>query len=204
MDMNTYIAKTRKVLGVGPNFKAFREQKGITHTEDPFLFLKSPESLTTSQEIHLSPGLTEFICEVEMAVVIGRDAKNITEREVPSYVAGYALANDITASAHFDTGRFKMFDQTTPVGPLAGIADPADVDLEMWVNGTLIQRDNTRNLLFSAHWLVAHLSRIATLREGDIVLTGTPANPHHCRFGDVVELRSPQLGYYKHTLHLGL
>ncbi|MFD0676357.1 MULTISPECIES: fumarylacetoacetate hydrolase family protein [unclassified Paenibacillus] len=204
MDIRQYIQHTRKIIGVGPNFKAFRAEKGITHTEDPFLFFKSPESLTTEENIYLSPLLTEFICEVEMAVVIGKEAKNISEHEVPSIVAGYAIVNDMTASAHFDTGRFKMFDQLTPIGELANVENPANVDLEMWVNGEMIQKDNTQNMLFSAHWIVAHISRMATLCKGDIILTGTPANPLNCRIGDVVELRSPQLGNRKHTIHQGL
>ncbi|MNH97077.1 Homoprotocatechuate catabolism bifunctional isomerase/decarboxylase [compost metagenome] len=204
MDMTEYIYKTRKIIGIGPNFKAFRHQKGITHTDDPFLSFKSPESLVEDRDVYLSPLLTEFICEVEMAVVIGQDAKNISEQEVPSIVAGYAIANDITASAHFDTGRFKMFDQTTPIGALVESVDPRDVDLEMWVNGELIQKDNTRELLFSAHWIIAHISQIATLRQGDVILTGTPANPRYCQFGDVIELRSPQLGNHIHKLHRGL
>lgn len=199
--MENWYQSTRKIIGVGPNFRAFRAEKGIDNSDDPFLFIKSPESLTMASDIYLSSELTEFICEVEMAVVIGEDAKNIPQRDVPSIIAGYAIANDITASAHFDTGRFKMFDQTTPIGPMVTIADPKDVDLEMSVNGVRIQKDNTRNLLFSALWLVSHISRMSTLRKGDIILTGTPAHPHNCHFGDVVELSSPQLGYYRHAIH---
>ncbi|AJY77768.1 5-carboxymethyl-2-hydroxymuconate isomerase [Paenibacillus beijingensis] len=201
--MEHWISKTRKIIGVGPNFKAFRAEKGITHSEDPFLFLKSPESLTTDEHIHLPLSLSEIICEVEMAVIIGKDAKHITEKDVPSIVAGYALVNDMTASAHFDTGRFKMFDRLTPVGPLVQEIDPCDVTLEMRVNGVLVQRDHTSQMLFSAHWLVSHISDIMTLREGDIILTGTPANPQYGKDGDTIELISPQLGYTKHTIHWG-
>lgn len=204
MDIRSYIQQTRKIIGVGPNFRAFRAEKGIEHTDDPFLFFKSPESLTTKADIYLSPLITEFICEVEMAVVIGQDASCIQESEVPAIIAGYAIVNDITASAHFDTGRFKMFDQLTPIGDMVSVEDPARVDLEMWVNGALIQKDNTADMLFSAHWLVSHISQMATLRKGDIILAGTPANPLYCSIGDVIELRSPQLGHYTHTIHRGL
>ena len=203
MKIEEYIQRSRKVIGVGPNFKAFRDQKGIEHSDDPFLFLKSPESLTVEKTIYLSPQLTEFICEVEMAIVIGEDAKNIDENEVPSIVAGYAIVNDITASAHFDTGRFKMFDQFTPIGELTTIDDPSNVDLEMWVNGKLIQTGNTEDMLFSAHLLVSLISRLATLRKGDVILTGTPANPAYCQFGDLIELRSSQLGSNKHFIQKG-
>ena len=139
-----------------------------------------------------------------MAVVVGQDARQIQVCDVANVVAGYAISNDMTASAHFDTGRFKMFDHTTPIGPLVDVVNPDDVDLEMWVNGKLIQKDNTKTMLFSAHWLVAHISQIVSLRKGDIILTGTPAHPISCNIGDVIELRSPQLGNYKHTIHRGL
>ncbi|MBP1966618.1 fumarylacetoacetate hydrolase family protein [Paenibacillus aceris] len=199
--MYSYFKQTRKIIGVGPNFKAFREQKGITHEEDPFLFIKSPQSLTAETDIYLPGLLSEFICEVEMAVIIGQEARNIAEEDVPSIVAGFAIANDITASAHFDTGRFKLFDQMTPIGDMVSDVDPYNVDLEMWVNGKLVQKDNTANLLFSANWLISHISRMATLCKGDIILTGTPANPLSCQIGDVIEMKSPQLGNHQFTIH---
>lgn len=152
-------------------------------------------------DIYLPPQLTEFICEVEMAVIIGQDARNVSEDEASSIVAGYTIANDITASAHFDTGRFKMFDQMTPIGAMVSEVDPHNVDLEMWVNGTLIQKDNTANLLFSANWLISHISHMTTLCKGDVILTGTPANPLSCQIGDVIEMRSPQLGSHRFTIH---
>lgn len=203
MLIKQWIQQSRKIISVGPNFKAFREQRGIFHHEAPTLSLKSPESLTTAEEIYLSPQMPEFFCEVEMAVVIGRDVKHVAEKDVLSVVAGYAISNDITGSTHFESGRFKMYDQTTPMGEFVQVSDPTDVQLEMWVNGECIQRDNTREMLFSAHWLVAHISDIMTLRAGDIILTGTPANPRICKVGDIVEMRSPQLGCIRHTLHLG-
>lgn len=149
----------------------------------------------------MPPQLTEFICEIEMAVIIGQEARNISEGDVPSIIAGYAIVNDITASSHFDTGRFKMFDQMTPIGAMVSHVDPHNVDLEMWVNGSLIQKDNTANLLFSSNWLIAHISRMATLCRGDIVLTGTPSNPYASQLGDVIEMRSPQLGNHRFMIH---
>jgi len=203
MTINEWIAHTRKIVSVGPNFRAFREQRGIYHQEPPTLSLKSPESLTTAEHIYLSPQMPQFYCEVEMAVIIGQDAKHVAESDVPSVVAGYAISNDITASTHFESGRFKMYDQTTPIGEIVQLADPTDVQLEMWVNGRQIQKDHTSGMLFSAHWLVSHISDIMTLRKGDIVLTGTPANPHICKAGDVIEMRSPELGTIRHKLHEG-
>lgn len=193
--------KTSKIIGIGPNFKAFRAQKGITHTDDPFLSLKSPESLTFSDTVYVSPAMGAFICEVEMAIIIGQDCKHIEEHEAASVVAGYALANDMTAADHFDDGRFKMYDQMTPIGPMVQLSSPSDVTLEMWVNGELIQRDHTSQMLFSPAWQVSHISKIMTLRKGDVILSGTPANPRICQVGDVIEMRSPELGSVRYTIH---
>ncbi|MFC5701673.1 fumarylacetoacetate hydrolase family protein [Cohnella faecalis] len=201
MSIEQWIAKTRKVVGIGPNFKAFRAEKGLADSTDSTLFLKSPESLVTGERIELPTRLTEFICEVEMAVIIGKEAANLTEEQALDVVAGYALANDMTASAHFHDGRFKLFDRTTPIGPFVSGIDPMDVTLEMRVNGELVQRDHTSRMLFSVPWQIAHISSMMTLREGDVLLTGTPANPRPCNDGDVIELSSPELGYYKHIIH---
>ncbi len=198
--MEEKIQETRKIICVGPKFKAFREQSGIALEAEPTFLLKSPESLVTGEYISLSPKLDTFICEVEMAVVIGKDATEISETDALNHVAGYALANDISASSYVNDGRFKMFDHTTPIGPFVTGIDPSQVTLEMRVNNSLVQRDHTRELSYSVPWLISHLSSIMTLRRGDILLTGTPANPHPCDFGDVIELTSPQLGYYKHTI----
>lgn len=192
--------KTSKIIGIGPNFKAFRAQKGITHNDDPFLSLKSPESLTFADTVYISPNMGSFICEVEMAMIIGQDCKNIEEHEAASVVAGYALANDMTAADHFEDGRFKMYDQMTPIGPMVQLDDPSNVTLEMWVNGDLIQRDHTSQMLFSPFWQVSHISKIMTLRKGDVILSGTPADPRICRVGDVIEMRSPELGSVKYTI----
>ncbi|MCR8630029.1 fumarylacetoacetate hydrolase family protein [Paenibacillus radicis (ex Xue et al. 2023)] len=201
MMIHNWIRETHKIIGVGPNFKAFREQRGIAHNEFPQLFLKSPESLSVETNIYLSKQLTEFFCEVEMAVIIGEDAQNVVEEEALSIVAGYALANDITAGAPFDKGRSKLFNQTTPISELVKKVDPQNVYLEMWVNGECIQKDHTSQLLFSPQRLISYISHMATLRKGDIILTGTPANPWKGAIGDEIELKSPELGSMKHKIH---
>ncbi|MGF7034982.1 2-keto-4-pentenoate hydratase/2-oxohepta-3-ene-1,7-dioic acid hydratase in catechol pathway [Paenibacillus mucilaginosus] len=191
---------TRKVICIGPNFRAFREEKGITNDGELSLSLKSPESLTFGDTVRVSREMGAFICEVEMAVIIGRDAKNVSEDEAASVIAGYAIANDMTAADHFGDGRLKMYDEMTPIGPMVKLRDPSDVELELWVNGQPIQQGHTSEMLFAPLWQVAHLSRIMTLRRGDVILSGTPANPQVCQPGDRIELRSPQLGTLSHTV----
>ncbi|MCZ8522258.1 MULTISPECIES: fumarylacetoacetate hydrolase family protein [Paenibacillus] len=193
---------TRKVICIGPNFRSFRQEKGIVSDEELSLSLKSPESLTFSDTVHVSREMGTFVCEVEMAVIIGQDAKQISEAEAASVIAGYAIANDMTAVDHFGDGRFKMYDEMTPIGTLVQLTDPSDVHLELWVNEERIQQGHTSEMLFAPLWQVAHLSRIMTLRRGDVILSGTPANPSVCQAGDRVELRSPELGILRHTIAL--
>ncbi|WP_068610448.1 fumarylacetoacetate hydrolase family protein [Paenibacillus swuensis] len=202
MNMETVKQQRGKIVGVGPNLKAFRKEKGITDDSKLTLFIKSPESLVTGENVYVPASLRSFLCEVEMAAIIGKTARNVSVNDALSYVAGYALANDMTADEHFDDGRFKFFDETTPVGTMVSGIDPMNVTLEMRVNGELIQRGNTSDMLFSVPWVIAHISSMMTLREGDIILTGTPAGPMACKPGDVIELSSPELGTYKHMLHI--
>jgi hypothetical protein len=193
--------KTSKIISIGPNFRAFRAQRGIVHDDDPFLSLKSPESLTFADKIYVSARMGHSYANWKWLLLSDEDAKNIEEHEAASVVAGYAIANDMTAADHFDDGWFKMYDQMTPIGPMVQLDNPSDVNLEMRVNGECIQQDHTSQMLFSPAWQVSHLSRIMTLRKGDVILSGTPANPKICQVGDVIELLSPQLGNVLHTIH---
>lgn len=204
-----WLAKAGKVIGVGPNFRAFREEKGLSDKDGLTLFMKTPGSLTAQNVIYLSRDITEFISEVELAVIIGKRAERVHEDEVSAYIAGYALVNDITASNHWDDGRFKMFDQTTPIGPFieaSAVNNHQNVTLEMRVNGELIQRDSTASMLYSVNWIISHISHITTLNPYDVILTGTPSNPRVCAIGDEVEISSPELGASRHRIerHEGL
>ncbi|MUT67591.1 fumarylacetoacetate hydrolase family protein [Paenibacillus sp. NEAU-GSW1] len=200
-----WIENVGKVIGTGPNFKLFREEKGLKEEDGLSLFMKTPGSLVTAGTNFISPDITEFICEVEMAVIIGKRAERVSEAEAADYIAGYALANDMTASSHWDNGRFKMFDQMTPIGPVISadkVRDHQNITLEMRVNGEPVQKDSTASMLYPVNWLISHISHITALNPYDVILTGTPSNPKVCAIGDVIELRSPELGEFRHRIAL--
>src|SRR6185503_17089198 len=138
----------------------------------------------------------------EVAVVIGRTARDVSESEALEYVAGVTCAHDVSSRDHqFNTGQFtwsKSFDTFCPLGPeLVSIdnVDVLDLSLETRLNGDVVQSANTRDLLFSIPTLVAWISQGTTLLAGDVILTGTPAGvgagrtpPRWLLDGDVVEI----------------
>lgn len=150
--------------------------------------------------------------EGELTVVIGRDAKNVSEEKALNYVLGYTAGNDVSAR-NFQTpdvsgGQFcyaKSFDKFAPIGPAivstSIIPDPAKLEYTTKVNGELRQKTKTSDLIWSVRQLIAHLSRGTTLRKGTLIMTGTPSgvgffmNPKgFLKNGDVVEIEISQIG----------
>jgi 2-keto-4-pentenoate hydratase/2-oxohepta-3-ene-1,7-dioic acid hydratase in catechol pathway len=134
----------------------------------------------------------QFDWELEVAVVIGRQCKDVAEADAMDYVAGYTIINDLSArdfmkrpkatpgsAMEYDWISQKNFDGACPIGPWIvprdDIANPLDLDLKLWVNDTLMQDSNTSKMIFNYAELVSFLSQRFTLYPGDIVATGTPA-----------------------------
>jgi 2-keto-4-pentenoate hydratase/2-oxohepta-3-ene-1,7-dioic acid hydratase in catechol pathway len=139
-----------------------------------------------------NPGSPMLDWEVELAVIIGAEAKNLKTAQALSCVAGYTVANDLSAREHvsrpevaasspfrWDWIAQKSFDGSCPLGPAMtpaqSIADPMRLGLKLWVNGELMQDSNTAQMIFSVAEQIAHLSSRLTLLPGDVILTGTPA-----------------------------
>jgi 2-keto-4-pentenoate hydratase/2-oxohepta-3-ene-1,7-dioic acid hydratase in catechol pathway len=153
---------------------------------------------------------------VELAAVIGKPAKNVPIARALSYVAGYTIANDLSARdrgrrPHIpDTSPFKAdwvahksFDGSCPLGPwivpASDIKDPQKLGLKLWVNGVLKQDSNTSQMIFNLAEQIAHLSSRLTLHPGDLVLTGTPAGVgagrgEFLKAGDTVKLWIEKIG----------
>jgi 2-keto-4-pentenoate hydratase/2-oxohepta-3-ene-1,7-dioic acid hydratase in catechol pathway len=160
--------------------------------------------------------------EVELAAVIGRTAKNVSEADALSYVAGYTIANDLSARDlgkrpplaptnpfHTDWLAHKSFDGSCPLGPwivpARSIADPQNLGIRLWVNGVLKQDSNTSQMIFTLSEQIAQLSLRITLHPGDVILTGTPAGVGAGRgeflaAGDKLELWCEGIGTLKHTI----
>lgn len=190
------LAAARKVIAVHLNYPSRAAQRGRT-PEQPSYFLKPSSSLALSGSSVERPAGCELLgFEGEVALVIGKDARRIGIEDAWSYVAAVTASNDLGVYdlRYADKGsnvRSKGGDGFTPVGPAlipADAVDPAGLRIRTWHNGELVQDDTTADLLFPFARLVADLSQLLTLQEGDIILTGTPAGASVARPGDVVEV----------------
>jgi len=190
------LAAARKVIAVHLNYPSRAAQRGRT-PEQPSYFLKPSSSLALSGSSVERPAGCELLgFEGEVALVIGKDARRVGIGDAWSYVAAVTASNDLGVYdlRYADKGsnlRSKGGDGFTPVGPAlipADAVDPAGLRIRTWHNGELVQDDTTGDLLFPFARLVADLSQLLTLQEGDIILTGTPAGASVARPGDVVEV----------------
>lgn len=194
-----------------------------TNGGKPWHFLKSPRAIA-------DPGATvdathyckKLDWEVELTAVIGKEAKNVPVERALDYVAGYTVANDLSArdlarranaadgsAFKFDWLGQKCFDGACPLGPwivpAGDIPDPQALSLKLWVNDRLMQDSNTSEMIFSVAEQIAHLSTGMTLYPGDLVLTGTPAGvgagrDEFLKPGDVVRIEIEKIGVLANTI----
>jgi acylpyruvate hydrolase len=201
-----------KILGVGRNYGAHAAEGGLAAQEKPRIFVKlASAAIGTAAPIPKPAAVTKLDYETELAVVIGRRARGVSEREALAYVGGYTILNDVSArELQFDvsppqTSFAKSMDGFCPMGPCLAtpdeLADVGDIRLRGWVNGALVQDGNTHDLIFPIPLLIAYLSSYLTLEPGDIIATGTPAGvgafrkpPRYLAPGDVVRMEIERIG----------
>ena len=194
------LAAARKVIAVHINYPSRAAQRGRT-PEQPSYFLKPSSSLATGSAaapttVERPAGCELLGYEGEIALIIGKPARRVGIEDAWSHVEWVTASNDLGVYdlRYADKGsnlRSKGGDGFTPVGPgliAADAVDPAKLRIRAWHNGELVQDDTTEDLLFPFARLVADLSQLLTLEEGDIILTGTPAGASVARPGDVVEV----------------
>ena len=192
-----------KIIGVGLNYKAVAVSKGTEFPAEPILFLKPLTTLIGPGDDIVIPEMVKSPAfEVELAVVIGKKAKNVTEEDALDYVFGYTLANDVTAKDHMVKGqpwtKGKSFDTFTPVGPyLVTSGDPAKFEISLTVNGVEKQHSLTDDMIFNVQALIAFISSVMTLMPGDLILTGTPVGGSEFSRGDLIGLACSQIGTMK-------
>lgn len=194
------LARTRKVIAVHINYPSRAAQRGRT-PQQPSYFLKPSSSLALGTAG--APGIVERPagCELlgyegEIALIIGKSARRVGLEDAWSHVQWVTASNDLGVYdlRYADKGsnvRSKGGDGFTPVGPAlipADAVDPAALRIRTWHKNDLVQDDTTEDLLFPFAQLVADLSQLLTLEEGDIILTGTPAGASVAQPGDVVEI----------------
>jgi 2-keto-4-pentenoate hydratase/2-oxohepta-3-ene-1,7-dioic acid hydratase in catechol pathway len=196
-----------KIVCVGRNYAAHAKELGHEIPTEPLLFLKAPSALLEpAGTLRLPPESARVEHEAELAVMIGRRAKNVTREEALSYVFGYTCACDVTArdlqKKDVQFTRAKSFDTFCPVGPwIETDLDCSALTVQCRVNDQTRQNGSSRQMIFDVPTVVAYISRMMTLEPGDVILTGTPEGVGPLCAGDRLEIEIEGIGVLK--LHVG-
>jgi 2-keto-4-pentenoate hydratase/2-oxohepta-3-ene-1,7-dioic acid hydratase in catechol pathway len=204
------VTRPGKILCIGLNYRAHAEEAGLDLPETPTFFAKFRNSLAPpGAGVPLPPWTERVDYEAEVAFVIRDRCKDVSEADALDHVAGYMLFNDLSARDYqFKTPQWmpgKTFDGAAPCGPALVTPDEAGphdaIEIELTLNGELMQKSSTADLVHPIPALIAYLSKLMTLQPGDVVATGTPAGVGSMRDpkvwlkpGDEVVISSPQLG----------
>lgn len=202
-----------KILCVGMNYMAKRQEFDETNNA-PTLFVRFPESQTGHACGVVKPQVSnEFDYEGELAVIIGKSGKHIRREEALHYVAGYSCYMDgsvrdwqhswFTAGKNWqETGAFGPWMVTTDE-----IANPHELDIRTYLNGQMVQNDNTGNMVHSIPELIEYISTFATLSAGDVIITGSPGGvgkkrtpPLFMKEGDVIEVEIQKIGKLRNQI----
>ena len=195
-----------KIVAVGKNYRDHVDEMAATHgasdqaPEEPLLFLKPNTSVIGPEDSIVLPTQSQRVeYEAELAVIIGRVAKNVAPEDVPGVIFGYTAANDVTArDLQFSDGqwaRAKGFDTFCPLGPIVETdLDPAGQELSARVNGAERQRASTGQMIHDVAAIISYASHVFTLLPGDVILTGTPAGVGAIVSGDRVEVEISGIG----------
>ncbi|MFP3122488.1 fumarylacetoacetate hydrolase family protein [Ectobacillus funiculus] len=172
-----------KIICIGLNYISHAEESKMKVPTEPIVFSKFSNALSAHQQIVELPNNAEkYDYEAELVVIIGKEARNITEEEAPNYIFGYTIGNDLSArDLQFKTGQWligKTLDGFAPVGPYTVpskfIGNPHNLDIECRVNGQVCQKANTKDMIFNCYKIISYLSEYMTLKPGDVIFTGTP------------------------------
>jgi 2-keto-4-pentenoate hydratase/2-oxohepta-3-ene-1,7-dioic acid hydratase in catechol pathway len=196
-----------KIVCVGRNYAEHAAELGNETPKEPLLFLKAPSALITHNEnIVIPPQSNQVEHEGELAVVIGKTCKNLTENDNSmNYVLGYTCLNDVTArdiqrkDVQFTRG--KSFDTFCPVlNYLETELDVSDLQIQTRVNGLIKQIGRTSQMVFSVDFLIRYISNQMTLFKGDIIATGTPSGVSRMIDGDVCEVEIEGIGVLQNKI----
>lgn len=205
------ICRPSKIVCIGLNYIDHAREAGLAVPEEPVIFMKATSSLAGPNDSVIIPkGSTKLDWEVELAFIIGKEARYVSKESANEHVAGYALHNDYSERA-FQLERAgqwvkgKSADTFAPLGPFVAtpdeIEDPRKLTMWLKVNGTIRQKGTTANMIFDVPAVLSYVSQFMTLLPGDVVSTGTPPGvglgmnpPQYLAAGDVVELGIEKLG----------
>ncbi len=193
-------ATPTKIVAVGRNYAEHAKELGNEPPSEPIIFLKPPSALLGPNATIVRPPQSERVdFEGELAIVVGKRARNVKADRWRDFVLGFTCANDVTArdlqkkDVQFTRG--KSFDTFCPIGPcIETEIDPSDLALRTRVNGDVRQNARTSMMVFPCPVLFEFISAIMTLEPGDVILTGTPAGVGPLASGDTVEVDIEGIG----------
>ena len=210
------LSRPSKIVCVGLNYAKHAAESGMDVPQEPVLFFKATSAIVGPfDKIVIPRGSKKTDWEVELAVVIGKKASYVSEKDALNYVAGYVLHNDVS-ERNFQIERSgqwvkgKSCDTFAPIGPFIAtideIDDPNNLNLWLKLNGEEMQNSSTSDFIFNIQHVVSYISQFMTLLPGDVISTGTPFGvglglnpPRYLKDGDVVELGIEGLGISKQT-----
>jgi 2-keto-4-pentenoate hydratase/2-oxohepta-3-ene-1,7-dioic acid hydratase in catechol pathway len=196
----------QKIVAVGLNYRDHAAEFGLELPDEPVLFMKPPSSLLAHSGEIVYPSMSKRVdYEAELVLVCGKECRNIAPEEASAHILGYTCGNDITArdlqAKDGQWTRAKSFDTFCPLGPcIETEIDPADLAIELRLNGEVRQSSNTSNMAFSPAYLLSFVSRIMTFYPGDVIMTGTPSGVGEMFPGDTVEVLIAGLDPLRNTV----
>jgi len=200
-------ASPSKIVCVGRNYAEHAAELGNEVPKEPLLFFKAPSAIITEGEAIVIPEQSNQVeHEGELAVVMSRTCKNLSENDNPlEYIFGYTCLNDITARdlqrQDVQFTRAKSFDTFCPIGAFIETElDVADIRLTTKVNGVIKQTGRTSQMIFSVPFLIRYISNQMTLNAGDIIATGTPSGVSKLNAGDIVEVEIEGIGVLRNPV----
>jgi 2-keto-4-pentenoate hydratase/2-oxohepta-3-ene-1,7-dioic acid hydratase in catechol pathway len=204
-----------KIVCLGLNYRGHAQEVGRPLPEVPMLFAKFRNSLVGPTAPIVLPAMSSTVdYEGELAVIIGARCRSVSEADALHYVGGYSVMNDVSArDLQRQTGQWlagKAIDTFAPMGPgvipASRIPDPQDLELITRLNGEVVQRAGTADMIFTVAQAISFISSLMTLEPGDIIATGTPAGvgsaqspPRFLVSGDVVEVEIEGIGTISNT-----
>jgi 2-keto-4-pentenoate hydratase/2-oxohepta-3-ene-1,7-dioic acid hydratase in catechol pathway len=194
-----------QIIGIGANYVTQREDLPSELPKIPVFFFKSTSSVIGPEEdIVIPEGIDQVKFESELAIVIGKEAKNVPESEVLDYIFGYTVGNDVTApqffhqDGHWTIG--KSFDTFTPLGPVIETElDPFQVKVEARLNDVEKQKSETELMIIPIRKMISYLTAVMTLKPGDVILSGSPVGAELAGAGEVIECKIEEIGFLRNT-----
>ena len=211
------VANPEKFIGIGLNYIDHAEETGMKPSEEPIIFIKANSCISGPNDNVIIPKNSKKTdWEIELGIVIGKKAQYISEDRSLEHIFGYCIVNDISErefqierSGQWDKG--KGCDTFGPIGPYLVTKDEIknvqDLNLELKLNGKIMQKGNTKKMIFGVKYIVSYLSHFITLKPGDIITTGTPPGvgmamkpPKFLKASDEMILKIDNLGSQKQKI----